>query len=44
MPVKEEKIKFNDEKIEQKLMNLILTKLQKEKNEAVKKDVKKKLI
>lgn len=44
MPVKEEKIKFNDEEIEQKLMNLILTKLQKEKNEAVKKDVKKKLI
>ena len=44
MPVKEEKIKINDEKIEQKLMNLILTKLQKEKNEAVKKDVKKKLI
>ena len=44
MPVKEEKKKFNDEEIEQKLMNLILTKLQKEKNEAVKKDVKKKLI
>ena len=44
LPVKEEKIKFNDEEIEQKLMNLILTKLQKEKNEAVKKDVKKKLI
>lgn len=44
MPVKEEKIKFNDEEIEQKLMNLILTKLQKEKNEAAKKDVKKKLI